>query len=64
MTEMQIKTFKDKSLKEKIQESKKRDRLLNEISNYEAGLLNNKRFSEYYESKIFKLKEELSQLCL
>lgn len=64
MTEMQIKTLKNKTLKEKIRDSKIKQGLLNEISNYESAMNADKRFIKYYEDRIAKLKQEMEELCL
>lgn len=64
MTEMQIKTLKNKTLKEKIRDSKIKQGLLNEISNYESAINADKRFIKYYEDRIAKLKQEMEELCL
>tara|TARA_R110000787_G_scaffold41899_3_gene103118 strand:+ start:1210 stop:1416 length:207 start_codon:yes stop_codon:yes gene_type:complete len=62
MTEMQIKTLKNKSLKEKLSESKERMKIQKEIDNYEQGILNGTKFIAYNTDMVVKLKTKLLEV--
>tara|TARA_R110000803_G_scaffold200490_1_gene264857 strand:- start:524 stop:715 length:192 start_codon:yes stop_codon:yes gene_type:complete len=62
MTELMIKTLKNKSLKEKIAASKLRTKLETELRNYEEGARRGGHFISYHEAKITKIKLELEAL--
>jgi len=57
-----IKTLKNKSLKEKIAESKARTKIETEITNYEEGVRRGGQFVAYNEDMIAKLKLRLEDL--
>jgi|TARA_B110000977_G_scaffold6542_1_gene9139 hypothetical protein len=62
MTELMIKTLKNKSLKEKIAASKARTKIETEITNYEEGVRRGGQFVAYNEDMIAKLKLRLEDL--
>tara|TARA_B110000261_G_scaffold19968_1_gene20110 strand:+ start:843 stop:1031 length:189 start_codon:yes stop_codon:yes gene_type:complete len=62
MTELMIKTLKNKSLKEKIAVSKARTKIETEITNYEEGVRRGGQFVAYNEDMIAKLKLRLEDL--
>jgi hypothetical protein len=59
MTEMQIKTLKNKSLKQKLSESKERMGIQKEIDNYETSIRQGSRFMTYNLDQVVKLKAKL-----
>jgi hypothetical protein len=62
VTEMQIKTLKNKSLKQKLSESKQRMEIQKEIDNYETALRQGSRFMTYHLDKVVKLKAKLLEV--
>ena len=62
MTEMQIKTLKNKSLKQKLSESKERMGIQKEIDNYETAIRQGSRFMTYNLDKVVKLKGKLREV--
>jgi len=60
MTEMQIKTLKNKSLKQKLSESK--ERMGKEIDNYETSIRQGSRFMTYNLDQVVKLKAKLLEV--
>lgn len=57
-----IKTLKNKSLKERIAESKARTKIETEIANYEEGITRGGQFISYNKDMIEKLKLRLEKL--
>tara|TARA_R110000868_G_scaffold116345_1_gene309876 strand:+ start:1754 stop:1963 length:210 start_codon:yes stop_codon:yes gene_type:complete len=62
MTEMQIRTLKNKSLKQKISESQERLKIQKEIDNYATGIRQGTKFMAYNLDMIVKLEEKLSEV--
>ena len=62
MTEMQIKTLKNKSLKQKLSESKQRIYIQKEIDNYETVIRLRGRFATYNIEQVVKLKAKLLEV--
>lgn len=62
MTEMQIKTLKNKSLKQKLSESKERMEIQKEIDNYETSIRQGSRFMTYNLDQVVKLKAKLLEV--
>ena len=62
MTEMQIKTLRNKSLKQKLSESKERIKIQKEIDNYEAAARLGGRFVTYNLDQVVKLKAKLLEV--
>ncbi len=62
MTEMQIKTLKNKSLKQKLSESKQRIDIQKEIDNYETAVRLGGRFVTYNLDQVVKLKAKLLEV--
>jgi hypothetical protein len=62
VTEMQIKTLKNKSLKQKLSESKQRMEIQKEIDNYETAIRQGTRFMTYNLDKVVKLKGKLREV--
>ena len=62
MTEMQIKTLKNKSLKQKLSESQERAKIEEEIDNYETAIRQGTRFMTYNLDKVVKLKGKLREV--
>ena len=62
MTEMQIKTLKNKSLKQKLSESKQRIDIQKEIDNYETAVRLGGRFVTYNLDQVVKLKRKLQEV--
>ena len=62
MTEMQIKTLKNKSLKQKLAESKQRIDIQKEIDNYETATRLGGRFVTYNLDQVVKLKRKLQEV--
>ena len=62
MTEMQIRTLKNKSLKQKILESQERLKIQKEIDNYATGIRQGTKFMAYNLDMIVKLEEKLSEV--
>jgi|TARA_R110001632_G_scaffold6325_4_gene25932 hypothetical protein len=62
MTEMQIKTLKNKSLKQKLSESKERMGIQKEIDNYETSIRQGSRFMTYNLDQVVKLKAKLLEV--
>lgn len=62
MTEMQIKTLRNKSLKQKLSESKQRIDIQKEIDNYETAIRLGGRFVTYNLDQVVKLKRKLQEV--
>jgi len=62
VTEMQIKTLKNKSLKQKLSESKQRIYIQKEIDNYETVIRLRGRFATYNIEQVVKLKAKLLEV--
>jgi hypothetical protein len=62
VTEMQIKTLKNKSLKQKLSESKERMGIQKEIDNYETSIRQGSRFMTYNLDQVVKLKAKLLEV--
>jgi len=62
VTEMQIKTLKNKSLKQKLSESKQRIDIQKEIDNYETAVRLGGRFVTYNLDQVVKLKAKLLEV--
>ena len=59
---MQIKTLKNKSLKQKLSESKERMEIQKEIDNYETSIRQGSRFMTYNLDQVVKLKAKLLEV--
>jgi|TARA_B110000977_G_scaffold169980_1_gene220343 hypothetical protein len=59
---MQIKTLKNKSLKQKLSESKERMGIQKEIDNYETSIRQGSRFMTYNLDQVVKLKAKLLEV--
>ena len=59
---MQIKTLKNKSLKQKLSESKQRIDIQKEIDNYETAVRLGGRFVTYNLDQVVKLKAKLLEV--
>tara|TARA_R110002124_G_scaffold257145_2_gene422851 strand:+ start:1374 stop:1577 length:204 start_codon:yes stop_codon:yes gene_type:complete len=62
MTETQIKILKNKSLKQKLSESKERMKIQVEIDNYEASIRQGTKFMSYNLDMVVKLKDKLLEV--
>ena len=62
MTETQIKILKNKSLKQKLSESKERMGIQKEIDNYETSIRQGSRFMTYNLDQVVKLKAKLLEV--
>jgi len=62
VTEMQIKTLRNKSLKQKLSESKQRIDIQKEIDNYETAIRLGGRFVTYNLDQVVKLKAKLLEV--
>ena len=62
MTEMQIRTLKNKSLKQKILESQERLKIQKEIDNYATGIRQGTKFMAYNLDMIVKLEGKRSEV--
>ena len=62
MTETQIKILKNKSLKQKLSESKERMGIQKEIDNYETSIRQGSRFMTYNLDMVVKLKGRLLEV--
>jgi len=62
VTEMQIKTLRNKSLKQKLSESRERIKIQKEIDNYETAIRLGGRFATYNIEQVVKLKAKLLEV--
>jgi len=62
VTEMQIKTLRNKSLKQKLSESHERIKIQKEIDNYETAIRLGGRFVTYNLDQVVKLKRKLLEV--
>jgi|TARA_R110000782_G_scaffold145464_3_gene238257 hypothetical protein len=62
MTETQIKILKNKSLKQKLSESKERMKIQVEIDNYETAIRQGTKFMSYNLDMVVKLKGRLLEV--
>lgn len=62
MTEIQIKTLRNKSLKQKLSEYQERIKIQKEIDNYETAIRLGGRFVTYNIDQVVKLKAKLLEV--
>ena len=62
MTEIQIKTLRNKSIKQKLSEYQERIKIQKEIDNYETAIRLGGRFVTYNIDQVVKLKAKLLEV--